>query len=152
MEKVLVVMLCYRPIQRLSDDRSINLNLSEPVRFSRGKIALAFCNNRKNRAHWIQIIQICGAKNDRHLVTFLKNSCSSKQREPLMGLELTTDSYLSVFFCLDNSLLITIILDKPLYFQMIPNLQYVSLTAPTYVFICQVCIAKNFCWFLECRK
>ena len=63
-------MLCYRPIQRLSDDRSINLNLCDHVRFSRGKIALAFCNNRKNRAHWIQIIQICGAKNDRHLVIF----------------------------------------------------------------------------------
>ena len=33
---VCVVMLCYHPIQRLSDDRSINLNLSDRVRFSRG--------------------------------------------------------------------------------------------------------------------
>jgi len=39
MGKVFVVMLCYRPIQRLSDDRSINLNLSDHMRFSRGKNA-----------------------------------------------------------------------------------------------------------------
>jgi len=32
MGKIFVVMLCYRPIQRLSDDRSINLNLSDHVR------------------------------------------------------------------------------------------------------------------------
>jgi len=37
MGKVFVVMLCYRPIQRLTDDRSINLNLSDLVRFSLGK-------------------------------------------------------------------------------------------------------------------
>jgi len=48
MGKVFVDMLCYRPIQRLSDDRSIDLNLSDHVRFSRGKMTLAVCTNRKN--------------------------------------------------------------------------------------------------------
>jgi len=35
--KTFVVMLCYRPIQRVSDNRSINLNLSDHVRFFAGK-------------------------------------------------------------------------------------------------------------------
>ena len=48
-----VVMLCYRPIQRLSDDRSINLNLSDHVRFSREKKTLAVCTNMKNQACFI---------------------------------------------------------------------------------------------------
>ena len=50
MGKVFVVMLCYRPIQRLSDDRSINLNLSDHMRFSRENMMLAVCKNRKNEA------------------------------------------------------------------------------------------------------
>jgi len=35
MGKIFVVMLCYRPNQRLSDDPSIILNLSDHMRFSR---------------------------------------------------------------------------------------------------------------------
>ena len=46
-------MLCYRPIQRLSDNRSINLNLSDHVRFSLEKMTLAVCTNRKNWACFI---------------------------------------------------------------------------------------------------
>ena len=38
---VFAVMLCYRPIQRLSDDRSINLNLSDHVLFLRESMKLA---------------------------------------------------------------------------------------------------------------
>ena len=51
--KVFVVLLCYRPFQKLSDDRSINLNLSDHVRFSQGKMTLAVCTNWKNRACYI---------------------------------------------------------------------------------------------------
>ena len=51
--KVFVVMLSYRPVQRLSDVRSINLNLSDHVRFSRENMTLAVCKNRKNRACFI---------------------------------------------------------------------------------------------------
>jgi len=53
MGKVFVVMLSYRPIQRLSDVRSINLNLSDHVRFSSEKMTLAVCKKRKNRACFI---------------------------------------------------------------------------------------------------
>ena len=48
-------MLCYRPIQRLSDDRSVNLNLSNHVRFARKNMTLAICKNRKNQAGFISI-------------------------------------------------------------------------------------------------
>jgi len=41
-----------KQIQRFSDDRSINLNLSDHVRFLK-KMALAVCKNRKNRACFI---------------------------------------------------------------------------------------------------
>ena len=74
MGKVFADMLCFRPIQRLSDDRSINLNLSHHVRFSREKMTLAVCKKKEESSnlcpHWIQIIEIRGANNDRHLVIF----------------------------------------------------------------------------------
>ena len=50
MGKVFFVMLCYRPIQRLSDDRSINLNLSDHLSFSQENMTLFVCKNRKNQA------------------------------------------------------------------------------------------------------
>jgi len=50
MGKVFIVMLCYCTIQRLSDDRSINLNLSDHVRFARGRYDACRLQIRKNQA------------------------------------------------------------------------------------------------------
>jgi len=52
-EKVFVVMLCHRPIQRLSDDRSVNLNLYDHVRFARKNMTMCYL-----WPHWLQIIEI----------------------------------------------------------------------------------------------